>query len=181
MQLGLIVATDKNGIIGVNNTLPWHKAEDLKRFREVTQGSVLVFGRRTWESIRKPLQGRRVLVVTHHPLGEPSLGAEAVGSIPEALEAAKDSLYVWFGGGEVLYQQALCLPDLKVIDLTVVDEVVPLPLYESIPVARFPGVPSDFLLVSEEMNPKDPTLTHRVYHRKKPSLMAMKAVVPPTP
>jgi dihydrofolate reductase len=184
VELGLIVATDRAGVIGKDGSLPWTKPADLQRFRRITEGSALVMGRRTWDSIGKPLKGRHILVVTHRPIESPPPGVESVASLEGALARAS-SLGVpraWIAGGETIYRQALALPPtlLKTIDLTVVDMVVPLPIYDSTPVARFPGVPHDFLLTGEVVNEEDPTLTHKVYARKKPSIMSMPAVRLPT-
>lgn len=177
MDLGLIVATDRNGVIGVGNTLPWKRSADLRRFRRVTQGSVLIVGRRTWVSIAKPLPDRQLIVVSHNPIPNLPPGVESAPSLEDAVwQAAKHQVPIWFAGGEVIYHQALKLPELSAIDLTVVEDTVPLPLYDSIPVARFPGIPAEFHCVFEETNPEDPTLTHRTYHRRKPSTTAFKAI-----
>ncbi|NBU12706.1 MAG: diacylglycerol kinase, partial [Betaproteobacteria bacterium] len=62
--LTLLVARSRNGVIGVDNRLPWHLPEDLKRFRALTMGHPIIMGRRTWDSIGRPLPGRRSIVVT---------------------------------------------------------------------------------------------------------------------
>lgn len=162
-MLGLIVATDLQGTIGVNNGLPWSKPADLKRFRQVTMGCSLIIGRNTWESIGRPLPGRQLHVVTRRPLGSVFDRVVAVSSFEEAVERSSAWDRVWVAGGEAIYQLALARTDLEVIDMTVIQEVVPLDAAKT--VARFPGVPADFYLSTEVRNENDQTLTHRTYCR----------------
>jgi len=108
MRLSIIVAVADNGVIGRDDELPWRLSADLRRFRELTTGHHLVVGRRTWESIGRPLPGRRMLVLTR---GEPELpdGVEAVGSFEAAVDRARrrgeEELFV--GGGAAGYAAAL--------------------------------------------------------------------------
>ncbi len=67
MELAIIVARAKNGVIGVNNTLPWHLPEDLKHFKNTTLGYPIIMGRNTWVSLGRPLPGRRNIVVSRNP------------------------------------------------------------------------------------------------------------------
>ena len=64
MKLSLIVAVSRNGVIGLNNQLPWHLPEDLKYFKSVTMGKPIVMGRKTYDSIGRPLPGRTNIVIT---------------------------------------------------------------------------------------------------------------------
>ena len=64
MKLCLIVAVSRNGVIGLNNQLPWHLPEDLKYFKSVTMGKPIVMGRKTYDSIGRPLPGRTNIVIT---------------------------------------------------------------------------------------------------------------------
>ena len=66
-RVSLIAAIAEGGVIGRDGALPWHLPEDLRRFRALTDGHHLIVGRTTWESIGRPLPGRRFLVVTRHP------------------------------------------------------------------------------------------------------------------
>jgi len=65
--LSVIVAAARNGVIGRNNALPWHLPEDLRYFKRVTMGKPIVMGRKTWESIGRPLPGRTNIVITRRP------------------------------------------------------------------------------------------------------------------
>ncbi len=88
MKLSMILAAAQNGTIGVNNALPWYLPEDLKYFRAVTMGKPVVMGRKTWESIGKPLPGRTNIVITRNA-DYVAEGAKVVTSVDEALEFAE--------------------------------------------------------------------------------------------
>lgn len=110
MRLTLIVAVADNGVIGRQNELPWRLPEDLKRFKALTMGKPIVMGRKTFDSIGKPLPGRTNIVITRQPnLSLP--GCVVVDSLHAALQAAAgevdqaDEVMV-IGGGDI-YRQAL--------------------------------------------------------------------------
>lgn len=88
MRIALIVAMSRNRVIGRNNALPWYLPEDLRFFKRVTHGKPIIMGRRTHESIGRPLPGRQNLVVTRNPEWR-SEGIVAVGSLEEALSRAE--------------------------------------------------------------------------------------------
>ncbi|MGE4373365.1 MAG: dihydrofolate reductase [Xanthobacter sp.] len=88
LPLGLVVAVGENGVIGRDNDLPWSLPSDLKRFRELTWGKPLVMGRRTFESIGKPLPGRISIVISADPHFTVSEGVVKVESLEAALDAA---------------------------------------------------------------------------------------------
>jgi dihydrofolate reductase len=112
MTLSLIVAMAKNRVIGAKNKLPWRIPEDLKRFREITLGHPVIMGRKTWESIGRPLPGRSNIVVSRQP-GFSAEGVTVVGSLDAAIDSAaasgSDEIFV-IGGGEI-YRQALSRAD----------------------------------------------------------------------
>ena len=85
MRVALIVAMAENGIIGRGNDLPWHLSGDLKHFKSVTMGKPVVMGRKTFDSIGKPLPGRANIVVTR----DPSLRAEGVRVVHDFDEALR--------------------------------------------------------------------------------------------
>jgi dihydrofolate reductase len=114
-RLSLIVAADERGGIGRDGGLPWLLPEDLKRFRALTMGKPIVMGRRTWDSIGRPLPGRRSIVVSRQP-GLAIAGAEVAGSLEEALRLAGEVPEVCVIGGAELYRAAL--PLAGVIHLT---------------------------------------------------------------
>jgi dihydrofolate reductase len=102
MSLSLIWAQASNGVIGADGTMPWHLPEDLAHFKELTMGSAVVMGRRTWESFParfRPLPGRRNIVVTRDPSWSAE-GAEAAHSIDDALALDPSP---WILGGAQLF------------------------------------------------------------------------------
>ena len=116
--IALIVAVAENGVIGRAGQLPWHLPDDLKRFKALTMGKPMLMGRRTFESIGRPLPGRTSLVLTHSANWTAPPGALAVHSIDEALaelraRSARDLAVI--GGAEVF---RLTLPLAQRIDLT---------------------------------------------------------------
>lgn len=89
MQLSVIVAVAENGVLGVDNSLPWRLPEDLKYFKKVTMGKPIVMGRKTYESIGRALPGRANIVVSRNPdFSAP--GIDVVASVDEALSLAGD-------------------------------------------------------------------------------------------
>lgn len=101
----LIAALARNGVIGRENTLPWRLKADLARFKATTLGHPILMGRKTWESLGRPLPGRRNLVVTRNP-AYAAPGAE-VFPTPEAAFAAVDAGPLFVIGGAELYRQLL--------------------------------------------------------------------------
>jgi dihydrofolate reductase len=95
-----------NGVIGRDNRLPWRLPEDLKRFRALTMGHHIVMGRRTWESIGRPLPGRTMVIVTRNP-DYAAAGCRVAHSLAEAVALAGDDPEVFVIGGAELYREAL--------------------------------------------------------------------------
>lgn len=116
-MINVIVAISKNRVIGNDNKLLWHLPADLKRFKEITTGNAIVMGRKTYESIGRPLPNRRNIVITRE---EDCVieDCEVVNSIEEALLLTGSNCFI-IGGGEI-YKQTLHLADK--IYLTLVDE-----------------------------------------------------------
>ena len=108
---------DERNAIGRAGGLPWRLPEDLKRFKALTMGKPVVMGRRTWESIGKPLPGRHNLVVTRRAGFAPA-GVTVVGSLDEALVAADQVPEVCIIGGAEIYR--IALPSTDVLHLTLV-------------------------------------------------------------
>lgn len=109
----MIWAEASNGAIGRDGTMPWHLPEDLTHFKEVTLGSPVIMGRRTWESLPerfRPLPGRTNIVVTR-TIGFQAEGATVASSLESAIEHATDqgddTGTVWIMGGGQLYQSAM--------------------------------------------------------------------------
>ena len=96
----MVAAMARNGVIGVANGLPWHMRSDLKHFRAATMGKPLVMGRKTYQSIGRPLPGRQMIVVTRDP-GFAAEGVQAVDGLDAALSLA-DMIARQSGAGEVI-------------------------------------------------------------------------------
>lgn len=105
-RVTLILARARNGVIGAKGGLPWHLPEDLAFFKRTTMGHPIVMGRRTWESIGRPLPGRRSVVVTRDR-NYSAPGAETVHSLNEAIELCAGSDEIFVIGGAQLYADAL--------------------------------------------------------------------------
>ncbi len=108
-MISLIAAVAKNGCIGKDGTLPWYLPEDLKRFRELTTGHVVIMGRKTWESIpghRRPLSQRTNIVITRQNDYALATGVERYDSIDAAL-AAHGNEHVFIIGGAEIFQQTI--------------------------------------------------------------------------
>jgi dihydrofolate reductase len=103
VKLAIIAAVAQNRAIGVGGRLPWHISEDLKRFKRLTMGHAILMGRKTFESIGRPLPGRRNIVLSSHPL----TGVETYSTLNAALDALADQERVFVIGGGQLYAQLL--------------------------------------------------------------------------
>ena len=113
----IIVATSKNKVIGDSNSLIWHLPADLKRFKELTTGNSIVMGRKTYESIGRPLPNRRNIIITRDIKYDVE-GCEVVNSLEEALMICNNNCFI-IGGGEI-YKQSMSIADQ--IYLTLVHE-----------------------------------------------------------
>lgn len=116
-ELVLVVAAANNGAIGKNNQLIWKLPNDLKRFKSMTMGHPVLMGRNTFESIGKPLPGRRNVVVSSSM--NPQQDVEVYPDLNQAMEALKDASLICVIGGGQIYQQLL--PIANTIWLTRVD------------------------------------------------------------
>jgi dihydrofolate reductase len=112
-KLTIIVATDAQRGIGINNTLPWKLPEDLAHFKRMTTGHPIIMGRKTFDSIGRPLPNRRNIVVTRNGQWSHE-GVETVGSI-EAAIALLDGAEGFVIGGAEIYKQSLQLADQLII------------------------------------------------------------------
>jgi dihydrofolate reductase len=110
MRISIIVAVAENGVIGRGGELPWKLSADLQRFKRLTMGHTIIMGRRTWESIGRPLPGRRTVVVSRQPTFEVKEATVAVANSVEqavkiAQQAGDDEAFIV--GGAELYRLAL--------------------------------------------------------------------------
>lgn len=115
-MISLIAAVSKNRVIGDSNKLIWHLPADLKRFKELTVGNSILMGRKTYESIGRPLPNRRNIIITKDENYKVD-GCEVVNSIEEALLLTSNNCFI-IGGGEI-YKQTIDLVDK--IYLTIID------------------------------------------------------------
>jgi dihydrofolate reductase len=118
MIVSAIVATSENHAIGKNNQLLWHLPADLKHFKDITSGHSIIMGRRTFDSVGKPLPNRRNIVVTRQAIVIP--GCEVVNSMDAALKLCKGEQEVFIGGGAEIYKAAMKRTDR--IYLTIVHQ-----------------------------------------------------------
>ena len=134
MIVSLIVAMDKNQGIGKDNSIPWHLSSDLQRFKKLTMGRYLIVGRKTFESIGKPLTGRKMVVVTRNPNYQAS-GCLVAHSLQEAIEIARSSGEdeVFIGGGAELFSEAIKYADRIYITEVhaITDANIFFPIYDS--------------------------------------------------
>jgi dihydrofolate reductase len=109
-RLSIIVAMARNRVIGVDNRLPWHIPGELKYFKQLTMGHHIIMGRKTYESIGRPLPGRVTVIVTRDTRYSQE-GCLVAHSLEEAIRLAEGDEEVFFVGGDSLYRQALPLVD----------------------------------------------------------------------
>ena len=121
MRITLIAALARNRVIGKDNRMPWHISDDLKRFKALTLGHTVLMGRKTFQSIGKPLPGRDNIVITRsRAFAAP--GCRPVHSLAEALAAVRGADEVFVIGGAQIY--ALALPLADRLQLTEVDAAI---------------------------------------------------------
>jgi dihydrofolate reductase len=116
-----IVAYSKNRAIGHNNTLPWRLPSDLAHFKKATMGQPIIMGRKTWESLGRPLPGRRNIVISRNSK-YPANGAEVFCSLEQALEACRNESNICIIGGAQIFNEALPLID-EVIATEIMAEI----------------------------------------------------------
>lgn len=145
-RVSIIVATDDRGGIGRDGRLPWRLPEDLQRFKRITMGKPVVMGRRTRESIGRPLPGRHNIVISRQP-GLAAPGATVAVSLEDALRAAGDVPEVCVIGGAEIYR--LALPLAQEIHLTRVHALVAADTF-------FPAIdPAEWEEIGREDHPAD--------------------------
>ncbi len=138
-MISLIVAHDQNRVIGHKNKLPWYLPGDLKYFKEQTMGKPMIMGRKTFESIGKPLPGRRNIVVTRN-VGFQHEGIEVATSVEEAIKLAGNVEEIMVIGGEQIFD--LTLPIADRLYITYIDHTFEGDTY-------FPTYEDDWKLVSK--------------------------------
>ena len=109
-MISLIVAASQNGIIGANDKLPWHLPADLQRFKQITMGHPILMGRKTFETIGKPLPGRTNIVISRQE-GLQCCGTTVIHSLEEALLLCENEKEAFVIGGAEIFKQALPFAD----------------------------------------------------------------------
>lgn len=118
MLVSIIAAMDRNNLIGDNNQLPWHLPADFAHFKSVTMGKPIIMGRKTYESIGKPLPGRRNIVLSRS-IDTDFEGVTCVGSFEDAVAAVAGANEVMVIGGSTIYE--MLLPEVDRLYITYVD------------------------------------------------------------
>lgn len=111
MKLSLILAVAENKVIGNDNKLAWHLPADLKYFKNLTNGHHIIMGRKTYESIGKPLPNRTTVIITRNTAYKAN-GCIVVNSLQAAIAAAKNDEEAFIIGGAEIFQQALPVADV---------------------------------------------------------------------
>lgn len=146
-MISMIVAMAKNRTIGIDGQLPWQLPGDLQRFKQITMGHSLLMGRKTYQSIGRPLPGRQTIILTRDP-DFSAKGCTLVASLEEGVAAAQSEQLFICGGAEI-YRQAL--PLVERIYLTELDRELPgdteLPEF---PAEQFDIIHSERVLEAEE-------------------------------
>lgn len=109
MKVSIVVAISENHAIGKDNKLLWYLPNDLKHFKAITTGHTIIMGRKTYDSVGKPLPNRRNIIITRQAIS--ISGCEVVNSIDEALALCKDEPEVFIVGGAEIYSQSMHLTD----------------------------------------------------------------------
>lgn len=121
-MIALVAAMDEGGVIGQKGKLPWHLPEDLRRLKALTLGGALIMGRKNYQSIGRPLPGRRNIVLTRNRHFQ-APGCEVVHTKEEALEACRHEERVFIFGGAEIYQ--LFLPEVERMYITRIHHCFP--------------------------------------------------------
>ena len=157
-EIILIAAMAANRVIGKDNTIPWHIPGELARFKETTMGHPMIMGRKTWQSLGRPLPGRRNIVLTRNRSFEAE-GAEVVGTPEEGIELCADAEKLFIIGGAQVY--SLFLPLADTLLLTVLDQ----PVEGDTCFPEFSQ--EDFQLVSQEIIDGSPPYRIQVFRKRK--------------
>jgi dihydrofolate reductase len=121
-MISIIAAIGKNRELGKNNQLLWHIPEDFKRFKALTSGHIVIMGRKTFESIGKPLPNRTNYIITRNKEYK-AIGGQVFNSLEEAISNSKSTEEIFIIGGAEIYQQAMKYADR--LYLTLVDKEYP--------------------------------------------------------
>ena len=156
MKIILIAAMAKNRVIGRGNTIPWHIPGEQQRFKAMTMGHTLIMGRKTFESIGRPLPGRKTIIISRNPEYR-AAGCSVAQSLTAAISLCPDTETIFIAGGGQIYREAL--PLAEAIYLTVLDREVEGDVF-------FPEfAPKLFRTVSQERVKGPESYTFSIYQR----------------
>jgi dihydrofolate reductase len=156
MIISLIAAMAENRVIGRENSIPWDIPSDQKRFREITMGHPVIFGRKTYDEIGRPLPGRKNIVLTRNR-NYRAEGAVIVHDLDAAFAAGTDTDEVFICGGGMVFQETIALARriyLSIIHRTYEGDVF------------FPAIPGDFVEVKREEIKEEIPYAVVLYERK---------------
>ncbi|QFK71711.1 dihydrofolate reductase [Pradoshia sp. D12] len=158
-MFSIVVAHDRNRVIGINNNLPWRIPADMVHVKQTTMGKILIMGRKTFESIGKPLPGRTNVVLTKDPSWVVD-GVKVVHSVDEILQIEKDTdTECVIFGGQVLFEQLL--PYVSKIYLTYIDHH-----FEGDTFFPVQNYDEEWELLSSEKGPKDERNPYDYYFKE---------------
>jgi len=173
-MIGIIVAMNKDRLIGQDGKLPWNYPGDMKRFKRITAGCTVVMGRLTWESIPerfRPLSGRDNIVLSSRRDERLTEEVATCASIAEALDLADLDRDLWFIGGARVYAEAM--QHVDVIDVTHVPDIIPLPFERGIGMSWdkemvfFPPIDEAVFMPGPiEQHPDEPELRIQRFERR---------------
>ncbi|HFQ80547.1 MAG TPA: dihydrofolate reductase [Desulfobacterales bacterium] len=155
MEIIIIAAMASNRVIGRAGAVPWHNSHELRFFKETTWGAPLIMGRKTFDSIGRPLPGRENIVVSRRQ-GLKIAGCQTAGSLKKALNLCSGAAKVFVIGGAQIFQEAM--PLAHTIILSVLPDAVPGDTF-------FPNIGVDFKLQSSSMVPGDKPYRVEIYRR----------------
>ncbi|MEM7365675.1 MAG: dihydrofolate reductase [Pseudomonadota bacterium] len=156
-HIDIVVARARNGVIGKANDIPWKVKGEQRLFKEITQGGTLIMGRKTFESIGRPLPGRLNIVVTRQDLHFE--GCESSNSLDQAISiASQHDRAIFVIGGGAIYEQALPITDgiyISTLDVEIDGDIY------------FPPFPNDdFVLQHERYIESNINYTHQYFTRR---------------
>jgi dihydrofolate reductase len=157
MIISLIAAMAENRVIGYKNAIPWNIPSDQKRFRDMTMGHAVIFGRKTFEIIGRPLPGRKNIVLTRRRDFHPK-GAVVAHSLEDAFAACEGEDEVFICGGGIVFHETIALA--RRIYLTVIHRA-----YEGD--TFFPVVPDSFMEIEKEEVHNTPSYAFVLYERRR--------------
>ncbi|SHJ05494.1 dihydrofolate reductase [Malonomonas rubra DSM 5091] len=147
MLISIIVAMAQNRVIGRDGDMPWHLPADLQRFKQITMGQTLLMGRKTYQSIGRPLPGRKTIILSRNP-GFSVAGCRVVSTLVEGISACQtEQLFIC--GGEEVFRQALQLAE-KIYLTELLQEVEGDTFFPQLPTGHFHASHSEELVDNDQ-------------------------------